>query len=72
MRTIPIIPMAIHGEVDIDGNYVGEARTFRHGKKLVPVPPGRHTVQLQYGGQSYTQQVRVEPGTTTVVKAKRM
>jgi len=61
-----------HGEVYIDGNYVGEARTFRHGKKLVPVPPGRHTVQLRYGGQSYTQQVTVEPGATAVVKAKRM
>jgi len=61
-----------HGEVYIDGNYVGEARTFRHGKKLVPVPPGHHTVQLQYGGQSYTQQVTVEPGATAVVKAKRM
>ncbi|MDH3598327.1 MAG: PEGA domain-containing protein [Candidatus Tectomicrobia bacterium] len=61
-----------HGEVYIDGNYIGEARTFRHGKKLVPVPPGHHTVQLQYGGQAYTRQVTVEPGATAVVKAKRM
>lgn len=61
-----------HGEVYIDGTYIGEARTFPAGKKLVPVPPGRHTVQLQYGGQAYTRQVTVEPGATAVVTAKRM
>jgi hypothetical protein len=61
-----------HGEVYIDGNYIGEARTFSQGKKLVPVTPGSHTVQLQYGGQAYTRQVTVEPGATAVVKAKRM
>ena len=61
-----------HGKVYIDGSYIGEARTFRHGKKVIPVPPGQHTVQLQYGGQAYTRQVTVEAGTTAVVKAKRM
>jgi hypothetical protein len=61
-----------HGKVYIDGHYIGEAHTFRHGKKLVPVPPGRHTVQLHYGGQAYTRQVTVEPGAMAVVKAKRM
>ena len=61
-----------HGEVYIDGNFLGLARTFREGDMQVPVAPGPHTVQLRYGGSNYTRQIHVRPGTTTRVRADHL
>lgn len=61
-----------HGEVYIDGNFLGLARTFRGGQVQVPVTPGPHTIRLRYGGTNYTRQIHVRPGATALVRAERL
>jgi hypothetical protein len=58
-----------HGDIYVDGRYLGQARTFRDGKVQFPVAPGRHTVQLHIDGTAYSRQVNVKAGSTTIVEA---
>jgi hypothetical protein len=59
------------GDLYIDGQYYGEARSLDDGRLELPVSPGLHTVQLRHGGRNYTHKVHAKPGVTAVVKAKR-
>lgn len=66
---IHIVVTPGHGEVYVDGRYIGNADTFRDGQTEVPVTPGRHVVKLRYGGRSYTHPVQVKDGSATLVRA---
>ncbi len=70
--SVYLILAPTHGDVYINGKYIGHAQSFKHGKKRVVVPPGNHHIQLKTGGRSYNQQVTIKPGRTAVVKAKRL
>jgi hypothetical protein len=59
------------GALYIDDQYYGETHEFRDGRLELPVAPGLHTVQLRYGGSSYSYHVRARPGATAVVTADR-
>ena len=61
-----------HGDVYVNDRYLGQAHTFRNGSVQVALPAGKHTVQLRYGGTSYTRQVHVKTGATAVVQTHRM
>ncbi|ETW96723.1 MAG: hypothetical protein ETSY1_25435 [Candidatus Entotheonella factor] len=67
-----IVVGAFSGDLYIDGQYHGEAHRLHDGKLELPVAPGLHTVQLRYGGRSYSHKVRVKPGATAVVKANKL
>ncbi len=60
------------GALYIDGHYHGEAHRLHNGRLQLPVSPGLHTVQLRYGGRTYTHKVRAKPGATAVVKANKI
>lgn len=64
---IEVVPQ--HGDVYVDGRYLGQAQTFDNGQVRLAVPPGQHAVQLRYNGASYTRHVHVKSGSTAVVQA---
>lgn len=68
----PLIHIVVtpgHGDVYVDGRYIGNADAFHDGQAAVPVAPGRHVVKLRYGGRSYTHPVQVNSGSTALVRA---
>ena len=69
MPRLHIVVVPGHGQVYVDGRYIGNAKAFRDGRTTVPVTPGRHVVKLRYGGRSYTKPVRVNYGSATLVRA---
>ena len=70
--SVYVIVAPHQGDVYLNGQYIGPAKSFKHGEKRMIVPPGAHQIQLRTGGRSYTQNVTIKPGGTAVVKAKRL
>jgi hypothetical protein len=59
-----------HGDLYIDGYYVGQVRRFRQGRVQLPVTPGVHVVRWDLGSTAYTRQIHVQAGSTTLVKVR--
>lgn len=57
----------LQAAVYLDGRYIGRAEDFRDGRVTLPVSPGTHTVELQYGVSSHTHTVQVHAGATVAV-----
>ncbi|ETX04200.1 MAG: hypothetical protein ETSY2_30195 [Candidatus Entotheonella gemina] len=68
---LQVVVGSFSGALYIDGDYHGEAHQLHDGRLELPVAPGLHTVQLRYGGRTYSHKVRVKPGATAVVKANK-